>query len=236
VKHAVLGALVLIAACGSGNDSTSSTRLVVFAASSLTQAFTDIGKAYEQSHRGTTVTFSFAGSQSLVAQIRQGAPADVLATADTGSMAAAGLSDARVIARNRLAVITAPGNPKGVHTLADLGRPGLRVVLAGPTVPAGKAATKALADARVGVRPRSLESDVKGVVTKVRLGEADAGIAYATDLRSAGGAVDGTPLTPISNSYPIAVVRPGSEASAFVTFVLSPAGQAVLASFGFLPP
>ena len=180
--------------------------------------------------------FSFAGSQALVAQLKQGAPADVLATADTASMTASGLSGSRVFARNRLAIITAPGNPKHVTTLGDLADKSLRVVLAGPTVPVGKAANKALAAAHVVVKPVSLEQDVKGVVTKVRLGEADAGIAYVTDVKATDGAVDGTDLPGISNSYPVAVAKPGADATAFADFLLSAASQSLLASYGFLPP
>src|SRR4051812_15941216 len=187
---------VALAACGSsGGAGTAPTRtLTVFAASSLTSSLTAAGKTFETAHPGVHVRFSFAGSQALVAQLKQGAPADVLATADAASMAASGLSGSRVFARNRLAVITAPGNPKHISTLADLRRAGVRVVLAGPTVPVGKAAGKALAAAHVVVKPVSLEQDVKGVVTKVRLGEADAGIAYATDVQAAHGDVAGTEL------------------------------------------
>lgn len=244
---AVLSAVVT--GCGSSSAPTaagaaastrpspaSSRTVVVFAASSLTTSFTAEGNAFQAAHPGVHVRFSFAGSQSLVAQVEQGAPADVLATADLASMTAAGRPDARVFARNRLAIITAPGNPKHLEALDDLARPGLRVVLGGPTVPVGKAARKALSAAGVTVKPVSLEQDVKGVVTKVRLGEADAGIAYVTDVTAAAGAVSGLALTGVSNSYPIAVVRAGADASAFDDFVLSSQGQAVLASFGFLSP
>jgi molybdate transport system substrate-binding protein len=241
-RAAALSALVLLTACGSSNSAdgdgvrAKNRNLTVFAASSLTRVFAAEAKAFEAENPGLHVTFSFAGSQSLVAQIQHGAPADVLATADTATMHAAGLTGARVFARNRLAVIAAQGNPKHVTGLADLSRPGLQVVLARPTVPVGKAAAKALADAGVSVQPVSLEQDVKGVVTKVRLGEADAGIAYVTDVRAADGAIVGTALPPITNSYPVAVVKAGSDASAFSDFLLSTAGQSVLASFGFLPP
>lgn len=235
-------ALALVAGCGSAGSpsgqppNAATHRVVVFAAASLSSAFAAAGQAFQATHPGVKVTFSFAGSQTLVAQIQQGAPADVLATADTASMPAAVLSKAHIFARNRLAVITAPGDPKHITSLADLGRPGLRVVLAGPTVPVGAAARRALAQAGISVTPVSLEQDVKGVVTKVRLGEADAGIAYVTDVASAHGAVAGTALPGITNSYPVAVVRPGADAQAFVDFLLSPAGRAVLATYGFLPP
>jgi molybdate transport system substrate-binding protein len=226
--------LLLAAACGGG--STDDRTLTVFAASSLTGALTEQAQLFERDHPGLTVRLSFAGSQSLVAQLEQGGPADVLATADTASMAATGLVASRVFARNALAVVTAPGNPLRVRTLADLAQPGLRVVLAGPTVPAGRASTKALAAAGVRVRPVSLEQDVKGVVTKVRLGEADAGIAYVTDVTSADGAVDGTALPGVSNELPVAVVRRGTDAQQFADFLLSSRGQQVLRTYGFLPP
>ena len=238
-----LVAASLLAACGSSattatvNSKPAAThQLTVFAAASLTKAFAAEGAAFEKAHPGVHVTFSFAGSQALVAQLKQGAPADVLATADTASMAAAGLADAKVFARNRLAIITGAGNPKKIGTLADLARPGVRTVLAGPTVPVGKAAAKALRAAGVTVKPVSLEQDVKGVVTKVRLGEADAGVAYVTDVKAAKGDVVGTELPGISNSYPVAVVNASADAQAFADFLLSADGQAVLASFGFLPP
>ena len=237
---ALLAAAALLAGCGSSSSpatTAASTRtLTVFAASSLTGAFTAAGKAFEATHPGLHVRFSFAGSQALVAQLEQGAPADVLATADTASMTDSGLTGARVFARNRLSIITAPGNPKHLRALTDLTRSGLRVVLAGPTVPVGKAANKALAAAHVALKPVSLEQDVKGVVTKVRLGEADAGIAYVTDVKAAKGAVDGTDLPSVSNSYAVAVVTPGDDATAFADYLLSPEGQSVLASYGFLPP
>ena len=216
--------------------------LTVLAASSLTKVFTAEGAAYEKAHRGAHVSFSFAGSQTLVAQVAQGAPADVLATADTSSIATVTAElngEPRVFARNRLAVITGAGNPRHLGTLADLAKPGVKVVLAGPTVPVGKAAAKALAAAGVRLAPVSLEQDVKGVVTKVRLGEADAGIAYVTDLKAANGSIAGTPLRGISNSYPAAILKASKApdaAEAFIDFVLSPAGQSILAAAGFLPP
>jgi molybdate transport system substrate-binding protein len=235
---------LVVTGCSSGEGSGSRSAsgghaqraLLVFAASSLTKAFPAEGRAFEAEHPGVHVTFSFAGSQALVAQIRQGAPADVLATADLTTMSRSGLADSRVFARNSLAILTRSGNPDHINRLADLSRNGLRVVLAGPTVPVGKAARKALAAAGVTVRPVSLEQDVAGVVRKVALGEADAGIGYVTDLKSAGTSLSGTPLPGISNSYPIAVAKPGPDAAAFVSFLLGAHGQAVLSSFGFLPP
>jgi molybdate transport system substrate-binding protein len=206
----------------------------VFAAASLTKAFTAEGKAFEQAHQGVRVTFSFAGSQTLVAQVQQGAPAQVLATADLPTIEAVRekLSVApMVFAHNRLAIVTATGNPLRLTTLASLAKPGLKVVLAGPTVPVGKAAAKALEAAGVMVHPVSLEDAVTAVVTKVRLGEADAGIAYATDL--VGSQVGGVPLPATTTSLAIGALSHSTDAVAFIAFVRSDAGQQILKSYGF---
>jgi molybdate transport system substrate-binding protein len=247
-RLAALLALLLAAACG-GQPGTASAPadpaagpVTVFAAASLTEVFQDLGSTFTQAHPGAAVTFSFAGSQSLVAQVQQGAPADLLATADEKSAAAVRAelaSDPVVLARNSLALVTEKGDPLHLRGLADLARPGVQVVLAGPTVPAGKAARKALAAAGVRVRPVSEEPDVKAVLQKVRLGEADAGIVYATDLHAAAGTVGGHALPGISNSYPAAVVKDAAHpqaAAAFLALARSPQGQAVFARHGFLPP
>jgi molybdate transport system substrate-binding protein len=224
------------AGCGGGSGGGSGNgHLTVFAAASLTDAFTDLGEQFE-AKTGTSVTFSFAGSQELVTQVHQGAPADVLATADTASMD--GVTDdlagpPRVFAHNTLVIVVAAGNPAHVRGPADL--PDVDVVLADPSVPAGKYAAQALRAAGVTVRPRSLELDVRSVLTKVTLGEADAGVVYATDAESAGDDVDTVPIpdSPTA-SYPIAPVT--DEGTAFVDYVASDAGEAVLARHGFLPP
>jgi molybdate transport system substrate-binding protein len=205
----------------------------VFAAASLQQAFTAEGKAFEASHPRLRVTFSFAGSQSLVAQVEQGAPADVLATADLATIDRVRdqLRRAPVaFAHNQLALVTEPGNPLHLTSLADLTRPGLKVVLADPAVPVGKAAATALRAAGVQVRPVSLEDAVTGVVTKVRTGEADAGIAYVTDLHDA--KVGGLPLAGTTTALGIAPLT-GADADAFIAFVRGPAGRRILMSFGF---
>jgi molybdate transport system substrate-binding protein len=184
------------------------------------------------------VRLSFAGSQELVAQIAEGAPGDVLATADTSSMARArrlAVSTPATFARNSLEIAVAPGNPKRVRSLADLGRRGLVVVLAAPQVPAGRYAAAALRAADVTVHPASLEENVRSVLTKVELGEADAGVVYTTDVRSAGGKVAGVPVTggPTA-TYPIVSLHAAGQG--FVRFVLSTEGRRILASYGFLPP
>lgn len=213
--------LTAVGATSCARSQAAERRLDVFAAASLRAAFTAAAAAYERGHPGTDVRLSFSGSQVLAAQVRQGAPADVLATADVASIR--GVVPHQVLAHNRLAVVGA-----GMRTLADLARPGLRVVLAAPEVPAGRAARAALQDAGVTVRPVSLEDSVAGVVTKVRLGEADAGIAYATDLHDG---LPGTPLAGAGTALAVGAVTP--EGVTFVAFVLGPAGQAILQQHGF---
>jgi molybdate transport system substrate-binding protein len=223
--------VVALLASGCSAHASSGTRITVFAAASLTQAFGEEARAYEKAHRGTDVVLSFAGSQSLVAQVQQGAPADVLATADQATMQTVrgDLKDPSVVfAHNQLAIVTAPGNPLHLTALQDLARKGLKVVLAGPTVPVGKAAAKSLAKAGVRVTPVSLEDAVTGVVGKVRLGEADAGIAYVTDL---GDGVDGVPL--IGTTTDLAIGPLTDAGRAFVQFVLGADGQAILRKHRF---
>jgi molybdate transport system substrate-binding protein len=223
-------ALVLATSACAGSDAKSTT-ITVFAAASLTKAFGEEAAAYEQAHEGTDVVLSFAGSQSLVAQIQQGAPADVLATADEATMDTVQgelKEPAEVFAHNQLAIITAPGNPLHLSSLTDLELPGVKVVLAGESVPVGKAAKKALEKAGVTVNPVSLEDAVTGVVGKVRLDEADAGIAYVTDL---GDGVDGVPLAGTTTNLAIGPLTEGGEG--FVAFVLSAQGQAILKKHRF---
>ena len=240
----VAAAMVLLAAaCGgssssSGSPGAQSQKITVFAASSLTDAFTDAGKAYESAHAGSKVTFSFAASSDLVQQVQQGAPADVIATASTKTMDQVSkelAGPAKTFARNKLVIITGKGNPKHIRTLADLSRSGVVVVLAAEGVPAGDYARQALSDAHVTVHPKSLEDNVRGVLTKVELGEADAGIVYVTDALVAGGKVASVPIpsAPIA-TYPIGAID--AKGSAFVDFILSTQGQQILAKYGFLAP
>jgi molybdate transport system substrate-binding protein len=224
-----------------------SGELVVFAAASLTDVFEVLAAELEAAHPGLRVLLNLAGSQQLAGQVLEGAPADVLATAapePIGRVAAAGLLEAppTVFATNRLEIAVEPGNPEGVRDLADLARDGLVVVLAAPEVPAGRYAAEALAAAGVEVSPDSLEVDVRAVLGKVRLGEADAGIVYRSDVLAADGAVEGVPLPEAAGvvaRYPAAVLAdaPNPQAArAFLDLLLSGAGRAVLDAHGFGPP
>jgi len=184
--------------------------------------------------------FNYAGTQTLTAQLTQGAQADVFASADTAHMTTvqdAGLlaGPPKIFAHNRLEIAVEKGNPKGIHTLADLARPGLVVVLADPSVPAGKYSQQALAKANVTVHPASLEPQVTGVLSKVSLGEADAGIVYVSDIVTSG-KVDGVEVPDDDNvvaDYSIASLSRRSAADQFIAFVLSSQGQAILVNAGF---
>jgi molybdate transport system substrate-binding protein len=249
IRTAAVVALVaaLATACGgqrSPGGAGAPADIKVFAAASLTAAFTRLGSDFTAAHPGTEVTFNFAGSQALATQIRQGAPADVFASADTSNMTkVAGLvGTPRDFASNLLQIVVARGNPEGVTSLSDLSDAGLKVVLAAPEVPAGKYARQALDAQHVTVKPVSLEDSVKAVVTKVSLGEADAGIVYVTDVSAGGDKVAGVDIPASQNvpaTYPIATVQASghpSQAQAFMDLVLSDQGQQVLKGYGFLPP
>jgi molybdate transport system substrate-binding protein len=240
----VAAALVLVLGGAGCGDEGGGTTLRVLAAASLTDAFTDLARTFEREHPGVSVSLGFAGSSALVQQIADGAPADVVATADEHTMRA--LADQRtlagapvVVARNRLAIAVEPGNPQRITDLADLGRPGLVVVLCAPEVPCGRLAAAALATAGVTVVPSSLEENVRAVVARVSLGEADAGIVYATDVRAAGSRVEGVAIDVGTEAvYPMAVLagsRRPSEAKQWLDLVGSDVGQRVLARHGFLP-
>jgi molybdate transport system substrate-binding protein len=219
--------------------------LTVFAAASLTEAFDATKAALASTAPALDVTYSYAGSQALVQQIIQGAPADVFASADQKTMQTlveAGLVTApRTFARNRLEIVVAPGNPKHVTELRDLARPDLVVVLADPSVPVGSYAQRALTTAGVDVKPKSLELDVKATLAKVTSGEADAAIVYHSDVAAAGPKVAGVAIPAgfnVTATYPIAVLKASRHrraASAFVAEILSRRGQATLRAHGFLP-
>lgn len=212
---------------GDNSDGGVAGDIVVFAAASLTEAFTRIGEEFERAHPGAAVTFNFAASSELAAQISEGAPADVFASADLANMARLTASGSSVgepvlIATNRAAIVVAAGNPLGIRTITDVADPDLVVIICAPQTPCGEYAVQLAANAGVTLLPDSYEENVKAVVTKVRLGEADAGVAYVTDIAAAGDDVDGIAVPDGENvvaEYPIAVTTESTNrlvAEAFV--------------------
>lgn len=273
-RRLLLGAALLCAAlaafvvaCGGARDgggaavagapvagAAVSGEIVVSAASSLSDAFAELKTAFERAHPGTRVTLNLGASSALAVQINEGAPVDVFAAADAEQMAvvvnAGHASDPVLFATNRL-VVARPAGSSAVGAFADLARPGVRLVLAAPAVPAGKYAREALARAdasglygdqfysRVVANVRSEEGNVRATLVKAELGEADAVIVYATDAAAAGGKVETLPLPAVADvpvRYLIATVAPerhAATARAFVDFVRAAAGQAILVRFGF---
>jgi molybdate transport system substrate-binding protein len=216
----------------------------VFAAASLTESFTKIGQQFEADNPGSKVTFNYAGSSALATQINQGAPADVFASAAPANMktvtdAGNAAGDPTTFVKNQLVIAVPNGNPKGVQGLADLTRPGVKVALCAEQVPCGAAAKTALGAAGVKLTPVTLEQDVKAALSKVTLGEVDAALVYRTDARAAARDVDGIEFPESAgaiNSYPIVVLKNAPNAAgakAFVAYVLSDKGKAVLADSGF---
>ena len=251
---AALGLAVTGAACsttaepspsgGPGPATASPTgSITVFAAASLTEAFTRIGEDFEASHPGTEVRFNFGSSSALATQLSQGAPADVFAAADDATMARAAAAEAVTapiaFATNTLAVLVAPGNPRAVGSVRDLARSDLTVVLAAPQVPLGAYTAEVLRRAGVAVTPRSLETDAKAVVAKVVAGEADAAVVYRTDVVAAGRRAEGVAIADALNvtaSYPIAVATAAPNpavARLFVAHVTGPEGRTALEQAGF---
>jgi molybdate transport system substrate-binding protein len=221
--------------------------ITVFAAASLTGAFTDIGAAFTKANPDAKVTFSFDASSALVQQITQGAPADVFASADTANMdklTSGSLNGTEPVtfATNLLAIIVPKGNQAGITGVADLAKPEVKVVVCAPEVPCGKYATSIFKNANITVRPVSQEQNVKGVVTKVTSGEADAGIVYITDVQAAGDKAEAVTVPADRNvvaRYPIASVKTSTKTDvdqAFIDFVLGSDGQKILASYGFMAP
>ena len=249
-----VGALLLVSACGaapapagSGTSPTALSGTVnVFAAASLQGTFTTVKKRFEAAHPGVTVTPSFGASSSLAQAIVQGAPADVFASASQSTMdqvvTAGGATSSTPFAKNVMEIAVPPANPAGVTALADLGRSGVKVALCQAQVPCGSVAVKVFANANVSVTPVSQEADVKSVLTKVQLGEVDAGVVYVTDVLAAGDKVKGVPIPAdvnASTSYPIATLAAApnpAAASAFTAYVLSTEGRAILTTGGFAAP
>jgi molybdate transport system substrate-binding protein len=251
-----LAATVILSACGTSpagspgpiaSSAPLAGSITVFAGSSLTDAFNKAGAAISKTNPDTRFTFNFGSSSTLATQIINGAPADVFASADDANMQK--IIDAKLtdgtpapFVSNRLQIAVSPGNPKRIAGLADLARADVVLVLAAPTVPAGKYALEALTRAGVTAQPVSQEVDVRAVLNKVSLGEADAGIVYVTDVKSAPGRVTGIDIPEqqqVLASYPIVVVKDSKNtrlAHGFVDYLLSPAGQGLLAEFGFSKP
>lgn len=220
--------------------------VVVSAAASLTEAFGRLAGRFEEAHPGVAVRLNVAGSQQLAAQILDGAPVGVFASADQRQMrrvtdAGLHLARPRVLSHNRLAVAVEPGNPRGITGLSDLAHPDLTVVLAAEEVPAGRYTLQLLRRAGVEVRPDSLETDVRVVLAKVALGEADAGVVYRSDIVAAGERVEEVPISypEVTATYAVAPLRltPRPDlAQAFVDLALSRHGREALRRAGLSPP
>lgn len=255
------GSIALVAslgACGGTADTQASTgsasdgggegqTLTVFAAASLTDVYGEINTAFEKAHPGVTVTMTNGGSNDLVTQISQGAPADVLATADQKNMDTAsqqGLiaGEPTTFATNELTIAVQPGNPKGIHTVDDLSQRGLSVVECAVEVPCGTVSEQVLSDAGVSVTPVSQESSVTDVLGKVTSGNADAGLVYTTDVRRSDGKAEAVAIPEAAahkTSYPIAVVKDSSQADLareYVSFMLEGTAQKDLEEAGFGAP
>ena len=235
-----------LAACGS-DEKPDKTTLTVFAAASLNGTFTEIGKQFEAKHDDVTVRFNFGGSADLVAQLGQGAPADVFASADTANMDKATAADLvagepRDFATNSLEIATPPENPAAVRSLDDLSRAALKVVLCAAEVPCGAVAHEVERRSGIEIKPVSEEQSVTDVLGKVISGEADAGLVYVTDVKASGDAVKGIGFPESSaavNTYPIAIVKDTKTADlaqAFVDFVTGSTGRGVLDAAGFGTP
>ncbi len=253
-------ALLTVPASAAATTPLEPANLTIFAAASLTEAFTEIGRNFSAEHPGVTVTFNFAGSQQLAQQLGQGAPADVFASANQKQMDVAILEAGRVVSgtaqtftRNRLVVIYSQDNPAGLSQLQDLAKPGLKLILAAKEVPVGQYSLdfldKALQDPAFGATFEadvlknvvSYEENVKSVLAKVALGEGDVGIVYTSDISGEGadkvGRLDIPDALNTIASYPIAVISDSAypvQAKTFVDYVVSPAGQEVLAKYGFI--
>jgi molybdate transport system substrate-binding protein len=244
---AVIAAALLLAGCG-GDTGDEPPTLTVFAAASLTEVLTELAADFEDANPGVQVRLSFGPSDGLATQIQEGAPADVFASASSSWMDAIeedpGISDRADFARNRLIVIVPADDPAGIASVDELARPGVKLVLAAEGVPAGDYARELLSNAGIAhealANVVSNEDDVKGVVQKVALGEADAGIVYRTDVTDAVAVdlrtIDVPDDLSVIATYPIAAVEGGDVdlARAFIDLVTGD-GQRRLADAGFLP-
>jgi len=250
-------AVLVLAACGSSAGGSSSGasaasgkpsgQLVVFAATSLTDAFAKIGAQFEKANPGVTVKFNYDGSSTLATQITQGAPADVFASAAPANMSTVtdggdATGTPQVFTSNTAEIMVEKGNPLHIESVKDLADDKIKVAVCAPEVPCGALAQEVFKNAGVTVKPVSEETNVGGVVTKVTLGEVDAGVVYVTDVKENESKASGVTVPADQNSitdYSIVQVKGApnvTAAKAFISYVLGPNGQKVLASFGFLPP
>lgn len=239
---ATLIATFALLACG--DDDT--TTITVFAAASLTDAFAEVGEAFEAEHPDVSVDFSFAGSSSLREQILDGAPADVYASANQSTMdqliAAGEVDRARTFATNSLQIVVPAGNPAAVAGLDAFGDDSLLIGLCAEDVPCGDLGRRVLAAAGIAPAPDTDEADVRALLTKIAADELDAGLVYTTDVIAQGDAVEGIDIPDefdVVATYPIGTVTASSHpdvAAAFIDFVLSDAGQTILDSYGFARP
>jgi molybdate transport system substrate-binding protein len=243
---AQLVALLALAGCGStaatGPATGPAGEITVFAAASLTETFTQLGKDFEAASPGTKVKFNFGGSSALAQQINQGAPADVFASASPANMKQVTETGAVTFVRNKLQIAVGKGNPLKIASLADLTKPEVKLALCAEQVPCGAAAKKAFDVAKLTPKPVTLEQDVKATLTKVKLGEVDAALVYRTDVAAAAKDVDGVDFPEAAqaiNDYPIVSLPKAPNAAgakAFVDFVLSDEGRQVLTKAGFESP
>ena len=244
---ALAAVLVVAAGCGQGGQQDEQRELTVLAAASLTGPFEEVADRFASQHPGVRVRFDFQGSSTLAEQVVQGRPADVFASANEKNMtkvveAKAAAGEPEPFVTNRLVIAVPPGNPAGVRSLADLASPGKAVVTCAEPVPCGAATAKVQQRAGVELSPVSEENDVKSVLQKVVAGEADAGLVYVTDVRSAPGQVEGIDFPEsreVLNVYPITALRDAPQpelAAEFVRFVRGPVGREVLSRAGFGTP
>ncbi|HEY6749161.1 MAG TPA: molybdate ABC transporter substrate-binding protein [Mycobacteriales bacterium] len=249
---AAVAVLALAAGCGDSTDPAAappgsggglSGTVTVFAAASLTEPFTTLGRQFEAAHPGVQVRFNFAASSALAQSIAQGAPADVFASASLKTMAqVTDAADPKTFATNVMEIAVPPDNPGNVTGVADLARPGLKVALCQAQVPCGATAQAVFDKQKLTVPAVTLGADVKSVLTQVQLGEVDAGVVYRTDVRAAGAKVRGIEIPAdrnASTAYPIAALKDAPNpagAAAFVDQVLSADGRTVLTAAGFAGP
>ena len=231
---------------GTGSSKPATGTITVFAAASLTGTFTQLGQQFQSAHPGDTVKFSFGPSSGLATQITSGAPADVFASAAPANMqdvvSAGDASNPQNFAKNTMEVAVPPNNPAKVSSVKDLAKKSVKVALCQPQVPCGVVAAEVFKNVGITVKPVTLQPDVKSVLTQVETGNVDAGMVYVTDVMAAGSKVKGVAIPASDNAstlYPIATISDSkhkSIAQAFVAYVLSPAGQQVLAAAGFQAP